>query len=303
MAILTDPLRLVVGDKVGQAAGPGARAEDRRRPAAPLPAPVRDPGRADRPGLAARRRARDRAGRDGQGDHPADAQPAGLDLRGDRHRRARAADPDVLRPGRPGLAGGAAHARHARPVLRPGVHLPRQAPARPPGVRAAGRGRRRGHRAAEYAAEIIPVYPAASEIASWQIAGAVRIVLDVLDVEDPMPRAIRDRHGLRGLADALRGIHRPVDRADVQRSTKRLKWDEAFLLQIVLAQRRLAATAYSATPRPRVPGGLLDAFDAAAAVRPDRRAGAGRHADRRRAGAPTTRCTGCCRARSARARR
>jgi ATP-dependent DNA helicase RecG len=117
------------------------------------------------------------------------------------------------------------------------------------------------HRAAEYAAEIIPVYPAVSGITSWQIAGAVRIALDVLDVQDPMPRAIRDRHRLCGLADALRGIHRPIDRADVQRSTKRLKWDEAFLLQTILAQRRLAATAYSATPRPRVPGGLLDAYD------------------------------------------
>jgi ATP-dependent DNA helicase RecG len=118
------------------------------------------------------------------------------------------------------------------------------------------------HRAAEYAAEIIPVYPAANGITSWQIAGAVRIVLDVLDIEDPMPRAIRRRHGLCGLADALRGIHRPIDRADVQRSTKRLKWDEAFLLQTVLAQRRLAATAYSATPRHRVTGGLLDEYDA-----------------------------------------
>jgi ATP-dependent DNA helicase RecG len=118
------------------------------------------------------------------------------------------------------------------------------------------------HRAAEYAAEIIPVYPAANGITSWQIAGAVRIVLDVLDIQDPMPRAIRERHGLCGLADALRGIHRPIDRADVRRSTNRLKWDEAFLLQTVLAQRRLAATAYSATPRPRVPGGLLDEYDA-----------------------------------------
>jgi ATP-dependent DNA helicase RecG len=117
-------------------------------------------------------------------------------------------------------------------------------------------------RAAEYAAQIIPVYPAAKEITSWQIAAAVRVVLDVLDVEDPMPRAIRDRYGLCGLADALRGIHRPVDRDDVRRSTRRLKWDEAFLLQVVLAQRRLAAAAYSATPRPRVAGGLLDAYDA-----------------------------------------
>jgi ATP-dependent DNA helicase RecG len=118
------------------------------------------------------------------------------------------------------------------------------------------------HAAAEYAAEMIPVYPAAKEITSWQIARSVRIVLDVLDITDPMPRAIRDRHGLCGLADALRGIHRPIDWADVRRATKRLKWDEAFLLQVVLAQRRLAATAYSATPRPRADGGLLDAYDA-----------------------------------------
>jgi ATP-dependent DNA helicase RecG len=116
--------------------------------------------------------------------------------------------------------------------------------------------------AAEYAAEIIPVYRASKEITSWQIAASVRVALDVLDIQDPMPRAIRERHGLYGLADALRGIHRPIDLADVRRSTKRLKWDEAFLLQTVLAQRRLAATAYSATPRPRVPDGLLDAYDA-----------------------------------------
>ena len=118
------------------------------------------------------------------------------------------------------------------------------------------------HAAAEYAAEMIPVYPAAKEITSWRIAASVRIALDVLDVQDPMPPAIRDRYGLCGLADALRGIHRPIDWADVRRSTERLKWDEAFLLQTALAQRRLAATAYSATPRPRVPGGLLDAYDA-----------------------------------------
>ena len=118
------------------------------------------------------------------------------------------------------------------------------------------------HAAAEYAAEMIPVYPAAKEITSWQIARSVRIVLDVLDIADPMPRAIRDRHGLCGLADALRGIHRPIDWTDVRRATKRLKWDEALLLQVVLAQRRLAATAYSATPRPRAAGGLLDAYDA-----------------------------------------
>jgi ATP-dependent DNA helicase RecG len=119
-------------------------------------------------------------------------------------------------------------------------------------------------RAAEYAAELIPVYPAGAQITSWQIADSVRIVLDTLDVTgDPLPAGVRERHGLCGYADALRGIHRPVDYRDVSRARLRLKWDEAFALQVVLAQRRLAATAYSATPRPAVDGGLLAEFDAA----------------------------------------
>jgi ATP-dependent DNA helicase RecG len=115
--------------------------------------------------------------------------------------------------------------------------------------------------AEEYANQIIPVYPAAKEITSWQIADSVKLVLHSMDITDPVPRAIRERYGLRGLADALRGIHTPIDWADRDRSRDRLKWDEAFLLQVVLAQRRLAATAYTATPRPRQAGGLLDAYD------------------------------------------
>jgi ATP-dependent DNA helicase RecG len=121
-----------------------------------------------------------------------------------------------------------------------------------------------GARAAEYAAELIPIYPATAQVASWRIADSVRIALDVLDVpDDPLPAPIRREHGLPGYADALRGIHRPVDFADRDRARERLKWDEAFVLQVALAQRRRAAADYSAISRPRVEGGLLDDFDAA----------------------------------------
>jgi len=118
-------------------------------------------------------------------------------------------------------------------------------------------------RAADYAAEIIPVYPAVKGITSWQIADSVRLALDLLDVDDDLlPRAVRDRYQLSGLADALRGIHRPADRRDADRAKERLKWDEAFILQVILAQRRRAAYAFSATPRARQPAGLLAGFDA-----------------------------------------
>src|ERR1019366_8827982 len=119
-------------------------------------------------------------------------------------------------------------------------------------------------RATEFASELIPVYRATKEISSWKIANSVEIALDVLDVpSDPLPAGVRGRYGLCGYADALRGIHRPVDRRDLDRARLRLKGEEAFALQVVLAQRRLAAAEYSATPRPLAPGGLLADFDAA----------------------------------------
>jgi ATP-dependent DNA helicase RecG len=119
-----------------------------------------------------------------------------------------------------------------------------------------------GARAAEFAAELIPVYRASAQVPSWKIADSIRVALDVLDVpDDPLPASIRQRHGLCGYADALRGIHRPVDEADVSRSKTRLKWDEAVALQVLLAQRRLAASSYSAIPRPPIADGLLAEFD------------------------------------------
>jgi ATP-dependent DNA helicase RecG len=118
-------------------------------------------------------------------------------------------------------------------------------------------------KAAEYATELIPVYPATKDLSTWDIEKCIRIVLDTLgEVEDPLPGPLRERHGLIGLTDALRGIHRPADEAEKRRAEKRLKWDEAFVLQSVLAQRRRAAAALPATARPAGAGGLAGAFDA-----------------------------------------
>jgi ATP-dependent DNA helicase RecG len=117
-------------------------------------------------------------------------------------------------------------------------------------------------KAAEYAAELIPLYPASKDFSSWDIEKCVRVVLDTLgEVDDPLPGTVRERHHLIGLADALAGIHRPADLAEAGRARTRLKWDEAFVLQSVLAQRQLAAAALPATARPLRDGGLLTAFD------------------------------------------
>src|SRR5262249_31551263 len=118
-------------------------------------------------------------------------------------------------------------------------------------------------KAAEYAAELIPVYPATREFSSWDIEKCVRVVLDTLgEVDDPLPEALRKRHRLDGLATAPHGIHRPADTARARRARTPPQRDEAFVWQAVLAQRRQAAAALPATARPRRAGALLDAFDA-----------------------------------------
>ncbi len=117
--------------------------------------------------------------------------------------------------------------------------------------------------AAEFATEMIPVYPASARVPSWRIAKSVKTVLDTLEVgEDPLPSPLRERYELAGRAEAIRAAHRPLDPADRTRALARLKWDEAFLLQAALAQRRLAAAAMPAMPRPRVDGRLAAEFDA-----------------------------------------
>ena len=117
--------------------------------------------------------------------------------------------------------------------------------------------------AAEFATELIPVYPATAKVSSWVIGKSVQTVLETLDTgPDPLPAELRERYGLYGRAEAIRAIHRPLDWADRDRARQRLKWDEAFALQAALAQRRMAAAALPAMPRPRIEDGIAGEFDA-----------------------------------------
>ncbi|MBO0806272.1 MAG: DEAD/DEAH box helicase, partial [Nocardiopsaceae bacterium] len=117
--------------------------------------------------------------------------------------------------------------------------------------------------AAGFAGALVPVYPASATMSTWAISRCVRDVLGKLVVtdDDPLPAELRRKHGLLPLPDALRAIHRPADRADVARAEKRLRWDEAFVTQAALAQRRKATAAMPAVPRPRDGDGIAAEFD------------------------------------------
>lgn len=116
----------------------------------------------------------------------------------------------------------------------------------------------------QIAGGLIPIYPATKELTSWAIAKSVRTVLDlVTEAPDPLPMPLRTRHQLMDLATALRGIHRPADWGALEASKARLTWDEAFALQVTLAQRRVQAASRTTTARPARSDGLLAALDAA----------------------------------------
>ena len=116
----------------------------------------------------------------------------------------------------------------------------------------------------EFAGALVPIYPAAAKVTSMTIAKSVKLALAMVDLgAEPLPPDVRERHGLVGLERALRGVHTPSGRPEVGAARKRLTWDEAFVLQVVLAQRRAQAAGLAGTPRAGRPGGLVEAFEAA----------------------------------------
>lgn len=116
----------------------------------------------------------------------------------------------------------------------------------------------------EFAGSLIPLYPASRQAGSRMIGRAVAQMLAVVDLgPEPLPEPLRGRHGLISLDKALRAIHTPIDLDEVRRARTRLTWDEAFVLQVVLAQRRALTGQLPGTPRARRDDGLLAAFDAA----------------------------------------
>ena len=109
---------------------------------------------------------------------------------------------------------------------------------------------------------LIPLYPATSTVQSWQLADAIQVALDLVhEVPEVLPEEVRRTHDLLPARQALRWLHRPDSWQEKGAAEKRLRFDEAFVTQTVLAQRRRALLALEAEPRSGRPGGLLDRFD------------------------------------------
>lgn len=115
---------------------------------------------------------------------------------------------------------------------------------------------------ADFAGKFLPVYPASSKLPSWKIAQCIKLAIDSLDeVPDFIPPQILERFKYPSAQQALAQIHNPVDLDSAEFSKARLTFDEAFLLQLLLLERRAELRALKTVARPIKTGGILEAFD------------------------------------------
>ena len=102
---------------------------------------------------------------------------------------------------------------------------------------------------------LVPVHPASeklrpSKLRQW-MEQAVRLAGNVLE---PLPAELRVRRGLAGVADAIRVVHFPETIEEVEVARERLRFEELFLYQAVLATRKRAHRVARPAPRLGKPG-------------------------------------------------
>ncbi|MGH3337396.1 MAG: DEAD/DEAH box helicase, partial [Propionibacteriaceae bacterium] len=109
---------------------------------------------------------------------------------------------------------------------------------------------------------LVGLYPLTAKLRTWTIADCAALALESLaGIEDPLPEWVRQAAHVVDLEAAFRAVHQPADEAVVATGKNRLRFDEAFALQLTMAYRRADAASHRAIPRTQTSGGLLDAFD------------------------------------------
>ncbi len=119
---------------------------------------------------------------------------------------------------------------------------------------------RRGFRVSEYElkgedphppSQLMSVHPATEKLKAGRIREWVEQALRwAPNAVEGLPAEMRVRRGLAGAADAITAVHFPESEGDVEGARERLKFEELFLYQAILATRRRAHRV--ARPAPRI---------------------------------------------------
>jgi len=106
---------------------------------------------------------------------------------------------------------------------------------------------------------LTPVYPTTAGLAQATLRKLVLEALESEPIEDTLPAALLERHGLAPLAESVRLLHRPPPGADLAAAWRRVKFDELLAQQLykrILYHRRRERSAPALPPE----GPLLRRF-------------------------------------------
>ncbi|MCA0374994.1 MAG: ATP-dependent DNA helicase RecG [Gemmatimonadetes bacterium] len=108
---------------------------------------------------------------------------------------------------------------------------------------------------------LVPIYPVTSGLDSFDLQRAIQFALTLVSgVPDILPPELQRRYDVLEVMHALRWVHGPDDYTQLGKAMKRFRFEEALVLQLVLARRRAELRARGAQARAGG-GGLLAAFD------------------------------------------
>lgn len=108
---------------------------------------------------------------------------------------------------------------------------------------------------------VVPVYPLTEGVGADLVRKAVVAALpSVVELRDPLPRALREKYELADLAVAIAHIHFPPDTETLAAARRRLVFDEFFYLQLGLLRRRKEQQKEQTKVQMAPTGELIDAF-------------------------------------------
>ena len=113
-----------------------------------------------------------------------------------------------------------------------------------------------------HAGRLVPIYPLTDGLYQRTIRRAVRQALDAAlpQVQDYVPQETLRHYDLMSLRKAIRLMHHPDSQEEAEPARRRIAFDEMFMLQLVVARRRIEWQTSGGAVRLRSDDGRLDAF-------------------------------------------
>ncbi|HEX3610003.1 MAG TPA: ATP-dependent DNA helicase RecG [Solirubrobacterales bacterium] len=120
---------------------------------------------------------------------------------------------------------------------------------------------KRGFRVSEYeftddpGQGLVPVHPATEQLKPQRLRQWMeQAIPSVRNALEPLPVELRVRRGIASAADAIKAVHFPVAEQDVEEARERLRFEELFLYQAILATRKRAHRVSRPAPKLGKPG-------------------------------------------------